>query len=77
MKILWWTETGYMLLYKRLNRGTFRIPGRLYHDDVSVAIDPEELSLILEGVMLTDRQKRVRRRSTPVNKTVASEIRNC
>jgi transposase len=77
MKILWWTASGYSLVYKRLNRGTFRIPGRLYHDDVSVAVDPDELCLMLEGVTLTDRQKRVRRRAKPTNKPVATAIRNC
>ena len=49
LKALWWDRTGYALLYKRLERGTFAIPiaadmpGR-------VEIDGGDLHLLLEGI---------------------------
>jgi len=52
LKALWWDDTGYCLLYKRLERGRFRVPEPVRVGSTSVAIDLEELSLILEGVRL-------------------------
>ncbi len=52
IKVLWWDRTGYCILYKRLERGTFRIPEPVDRRDVSVTIDPRELARILEGVDL-------------------------
>lgn len=49
LKAIWWDRTGYALLYKRLERGTFAIPtppdaaGR-------VEIDGGDLHLLLEGI---------------------------
>jgi transposase len=52
VKILWWDRTGFALLYKRLERGTFRIPAPLESGASSVTIDAAELAKILEGVAL-------------------------
>ena len=52
VKILWWDHTGFALLYKRLERGTFRIPDPVEPGASSVAIDAAELAKILEGVAL-------------------------
>jgi transposase len=52
VKILWWDRTGFALLYKRLERGTFRIPAPLEPGASSVTIDAAELAKILEGVAL-------------------------
>jgi transposase len=52
VKILWWDRTGFALLYKRLECGTFRIPEPLEPGARSVAIDAAELAKILEGVAL-------------------------
>ena len=52
VKILWWDRTGFALLYKRLERGTFRIPAPLEPGASSVTIDVAELAKILEGVAL-------------------------
>ena len=51
-KILWWDPSGWCLLYKRLERGTFRIPDVLEPDAKHVAIGRAELALILEGIDL-------------------------
>ncbi len=62
MKILWWDRTGYCLLYKRLERGTFRLPSTLRPGESKVAIGPLELAKILEGVSLPV-ERRPRRRN--------------
>jgi transposase len=52
LKLLWWDRTGFCLLYKRLERGVFRVPGPLHPGDASVSISAVELARILEGVDL-------------------------
>ena len=61
LKALWWDRTGYCLLYKRLERGTFRVPQPLRVCDTSVVIDSAELDLILEGVRPLTKKQRLRR----------------
>ncbi len=61
-KILFFDRTGYALLYKRLERGTFQLPE--VKDGVSRAeIDPGSLAMILEGIDLRSavRRRRYRR----------------
>lgn len=52
LKALWWDRTGYCLLYKRLERGVFRMPSAMRPGDASVAIDAAEFAKILEGLDL-------------------------
>lgn len=52
VKLLWWDRTGYCILYKRLQRGSFRIPEAIEPDATSVTIEAAELARILEGVDL-------------------------
>jgi transposase len=52
VKVLWWDRTGYCILYKRLERGTFRVPRALSPDSTSVTIEAAELAKILEGIEL-------------------------
>ena len=47
VKILWWDGTGYCLLYKRLERGTFPVP-RLREGVMKLS--GAELMLLLDGV---------------------------
>jgi transposase len=49
LKILWWEKSGYSILYRRLDRGSFRLPDAVSGAD-SVLIDARELALILQGV---------------------------
>src|SRR5437879_1840403 len=59
VKILHWERSGYWIYYKRLERGTFRLPVR-HQSCRSLEIDAKELSLILEGLELDGAKHRVR-----------------
>ena len=52
LKALWWDRTGYCVLYKRLERGVFRLPSAMRPGDASVAIEASEFAKILEGLDL-------------------------
>jgi transposase len=52
LKALWWDRTGYCLLYKRLERGTFRFPSAVRPGDTSVTIGAAEFAKVLEGLDL-------------------------
>lgn len=60
VKVLVWDRTGYLLLYKRLERGTFQIPTEPAPGRRHVEVDAGELTLMLEGLDLRNakRQKR-------------------
>lgn len=66
IKALWWDKTGYAILYKRLARGVFRLPAAV-GGAKSAIIDARELALILEGIELPSRRRRM--------KTVAKQAR--
>jgi transposase len=61
LKLLWHSRGGYCLFYKRLDRGTYRIPLAIPRGATSVKCSRREVMLILEGV---DRElmRRARRR---------------
>jgi transposase len=60
IKLLVWDRTGYALLYKRLERGTFEIPAELTLGCRHVEIDAGELGLMLEGLDLRGARRRPR-----------------
>lgn len=60
LKILFWDRTGYWLYYKRLERGTFRLPAGVAAGDGSVEMEAAELSLLLEGIDLDGARRRPR-----------------
>ena len=53
LKILYWDGTGFWLLYKRLEKGTFRWPSE---GDSAMKVTRQQMRWLLEG--LDPRQKR-------------------
>ena len=48
-KILFWDRGGFVLYYKRLERGRFRVP-QVAADASSVRFDATELAMLLDGI---------------------------
>ena len=65
IKLLVWDRTGYILLFKRLERGTFRIPTQPVAGERHVELDAGELGLMLEGLDLRGASRRKRWRRLP------------
>jgi transposase len=59
LKILTWDRDGYVLWYKRLEAGVFKLP-RLKEGSRSVELRASELAMILDGIDMT-KLKRVPR----------------
>jgi transposase len=65
-KILWHDDFGYCILYKRLDRGVYRIPLTIPAGASSVKATHRELELLLEGIdrrALLAARRKVRQRS--------------
>lgn len=60
VKLLVWDRTGYVLLYKRLERGTFELPTKPEPGRRHVEVDAGELGLMLEGLDLRGARRRRR-----------------
>lgn len=60
IKLLLWDRTGYLLVYKRLERGTFELPTQPALGRRHVEIDSGELGLMLEGLDLRGARRRAR-----------------
>jgi transposase len=60
VKLLVWDRTGYVQLYKRLERGTFEIPTAPAFGQRHVEVDAGELGLMLEGLDLRGARRRKR-----------------
>lgn len=59
IKLLRWEFSGFVLFYKRLERGTFELP--LFRSgDISIRIDYAELAMMVTGIALKNTKKRVR-----------------
>ncbi|MEO5725844.1 MAG: IS66 family insertion sequence element accessory protein TnpB [Byssovorax sp.] len=50
VKLLWHDGRGYCLFYKRLDRGTYRIPLAIPPGARQVSVSARELALVLEGI---------------------------
>jgi transposase len=62
LKILYWDRDGLAIWYKRLERGTFRLPTLNSTSDQAVEITAAELAMLLEGVDLDSAQRHERYR---------------
>ena len=62
LKILYWDRDGYALWYKRLEKGTFRMPAAK-PDATHLELKASELAMLLEGIDLRSikRRRRFRR----------------
>ena len=65
IKLLAWDRTGYLLLYKRLERGTFHLATQPQAGQRHVEMDAGDLGLMLEGVDLRGASRRERWRRIP------------
>jgi len=59
VKLLHWQEDGFVIFYKRLEKGTFEIPLK-NTSQKSIEIEAQTLQLILEGITLSSVKKRKR-----------------
>jgi transposase len=59
VKILYWDTSGYCLWYKRLEGGQFSLSGPASDQD-SVEWDLPQLTLVLDGIDLSDSRRRRR-----------------
>lgn len=59
LKILYWDRDGYALWYKRLEKGTFRMPVAK-PDATSIELKASELAMLLEGIDLRSIKRRKR-----------------
>ena len=57
IKLLHWDSDGLVIWYKRLEQGSFQLPGS---GDGSIEIDQTDLSLLLSGIDLTSAKRRKR-----------------
>ena len=62
LKILYWDRDGYVLIYKRLEEGLFKLP-KVEGGQASMRLRPSELAMLLDGIDLASvkRSKRYRR----------------
>ncbi len=59
IKMLYWEDDGFALWYKRLEKGTFRMPIRK-SDVASIELKASELAMLLEGIDLRSIKRRRR-----------------
>ena len=64
VKLLWWSDDGYALWYKRLEQGTFPWPAldgsRTRVGTHGLVLRPAELAMLLDGIELANVQRRPR-----------------
>jgi transposase len=65
VKLLVWDRTGYLIVYKRLARGTFTLASAPAPGTRHIELDAGDLALLLEGVDLRGAVRRPRWRRLP------------
>ena len=65
LKVLFWQSSGYLLLFKRLEHGHFRLPHAPLPGRRHLEMEPADLALMMEGIDL--RGARRRKRWSPQN----------
>ena len=64
IRVLFWDRTGYAILGKKLARGRFHLARPVPAGATHVEVEAAELSLMLEGIDLSESSRRVRWRPT-------------
>lgn len=62
IKLLHWQGGGFVLYYKRLEKGTFELP-RYQADSGSLSLSYTQLAMIIDGLSIQNIQKRKRYKS--------------
>jgi transposase len=65
IQILFWDRTGFVIMRKRLEAGTFRLIRGADSDNSHVEIDAADLALMLEGIEMSDVKRRKRFKREP------------
>lgn len=65
LKILYWCGDGFAIWYRRLEKGTFRLPAS---ESSTLEVNATDLAMILEGIDLSSIRRR-KRFSLPVTST--------
>jgi transposase len=73
LKVLLWEPSGYLLIFKRLERGRFHLPRPPRPGDRHVEMEATDLTLMMEGIDLRGAHRR--ERWAPHNNTVVREAR--
>jgi transposase len=60
IKLLLWDTDGFLIVYKRLEKGTFRFPAPGEPEATSVTIKATDLIMLLDGVDLQSVKRRPR-----------------
>ncbi len=60
IKLLLWDTNGFVILYKRLEKGTFRFPASTDALATSVTVNATDLIMLLDGVDLQSVKRRPR-----------------
>ena len=64
IKVLFFDGTGMCVFYKRLDRGTFRLPEPLDEHSLSVTIDERVLDDLLDGIAVEEKLRSAERAPT-------------
>lgn len=71
IRVLFWDRTGYAILGKKLARGRFHLARPVPEGATHVEVEAAELSLMLEGIDLSDAVRRKRWRPAPLRDNAA------
>ena len=65
IKLLYWDTDGYAIIYKRLEKGRFRLPQAINNQAKSIEIDVSDLSALLSGFNLLKVKREIRYERLP------------
>lgn len=65
VKLIVWDRSGYLLVYKKLARGSFHFPTEPLLGERHIEIDAGEFAMMLEGIELKGARRRRRYRRLP------------